>query len=119
MRYPATPLAQLPTMSTIYYPRVPQVRIYCAIGLILFAALFVKISSAEVRVTDSNVVVELSFESTVRYGDPFNEVSLDVVFVDPTEKERRVPAFWAGGSHWKVRYASPLVVAHAVPHAHR
>ncbi len=112
MRYPATPLAQLPTMSTIYYPRVPQVRIYCAIGLILFAALFVKISSAEVRVTDSNVVVELSFESTVRYGDPFNEVSLDVVFVDPTEKERRVPAFWAGGSHWKVRYASPLVGRH-------
>lgn len=99
-------------MSTFYYPRLPHFRILCAIGLILFAALFAKISRAEVRATEANVVVELSFESTRRYADPFNDVSVDAIVIDPAGKELRVPAFWAGGSHWKVRYASPLAGRH-------
>src|SRR4029079_16709014 len=32
---------------------------------------------------------------------------LDVVFQNAQGQEQRVPAFWAGGSVWTVRYASP------------
>jgi len=31
---------------------------------------------------------------------------LDVIFTDPDNKEQRVPAFWAGGQEWRVRYAA-------------
>ena len=44
--------------------------------------------------------------------DPFNQVQLDAVFVDPTGGELRVPAFWDGGRTWKARYASPLIGLH-------
>jgi len=45
--------------------------------------------------------------------DPFNDITLDVIFTDPAGVRRRVPAFWAGGRGWKVRYASPLVGTHS------
>jgi hypothetical protein len=38
---------------------------------------------------------------------------MDVVFIDPQGGQWRVPAFWAGGKVWKVRYASPLVGTHS------
>ncbi|HND62965.1 MAG TPA: DUF4038 domain-containing protein [Opitutaceae bacterium] len=63
--------------------------------------------------TAANVPCELSFQAQQRYADPFNTVVLDVVFTDPDGVNCRVPAFWAGGHTWKVRYASPLVGSHA------
>ncbi len=63
-------------------------------------------ASAAAQSTPANVMVEVTFESAKKYDDPFNEVTLDVVFVDPAGKEYRVPAFWAGGTSWHVRYAS-------------
>ena len=51
--------------------------------------------------------VELTFTAKNEHADPFNEVTLDVVFAEPSGVTRRVPAFWAGGRVWKVRYASP------------
>ena len=62
--------------------------------------------------TETNVPVELALTATHQHGDPFNEVTLDVTFVDPAGRELRVPAFWAGGGTWKVRYASPLAGLH-------
>lgn len=62
--------------------------------------------------TEANVMVELTFESAVDHADPFNDLTLDVVFTDPKKKEFRVPAFWAGGKTWKARYASPEVGTH-------
>ncbi len=62
--------------------------------------------------TEANVPVELTLEAARSHGDPFNDVTLDLVFVDPEGRELRVPAFWAGGSTWKVRYASPLAGLH-------
>ncbi|MBI4552585.1 MAG: DUF4038 domain-containing protein, partial [Candidatus Latescibacteria bacterium] len=44
--------------------------------------------------------------------DPFHEVEVDVIVTDPDGVERRVPAFWAGGQTWRVRYASPVVGTH-------
>lgn len=62
--------------------------------------------------TPANVPIELSFAARGHYADPFNQITLDVIFTDPTGQTRRVPAFWAGGKNWKVRYASALVGAH-------
>ena len=62
--------------------------------------------------TFANSPTQISFDSARSHPDPFNEVTLDVVFTDPAGTARRVPAFWAGGTHWKARYASPLVGTH-------
>ena len=62
--------------------------------------------------TAANVLVELSFTAERPHSDPFNNVILDAVFVDPSGKELRVPAFWDGGNVWKARYASPLEGKH-------
>jgi len=63
-------------------------------------------------VTEANVATEMTFLSGRTYADPFNEVSLDVLFTGPNGQERRVPAFWAGNNVWKVRYASPVTGMH-------
>ena len=63
--------------------------------------------------TEANVMVELTFAAERSYTDPFNQVVLDVVFIDPSGRELRVPAFWDGGKVWKARYASPLLGTHA------
>jgi hypothetical protein len=62
--------------------------------------------------TQANVMVELSFTASEAHVDPFNGVTVDCLFTDPMGVQRRVPAFWAGGNEWKVRYASPLVGTH-------
>jgi len=62
--------------------------------------------------TTQNSMIEWSFTAGKEYGDPFNEIELDVVFTDPDGEERKVPAFWGGGQTWKVRYASPGVGTH-------
>jgi len=59
-----------------------------------------------------NCVTEWSYVSGKKYGDPFNEVQLDVAFKDPDGVEMRIPAFWAGEQVWSVRYASPKVGTH-------
>jgi hypothetical protein len=41
-------------------------------------------------------------------ADPFNEVELDVLFRGPQGQEWLVPAYWAGGPEWRVRFAPPL-----------
>jgi hypothetical protein len=63
--------------------------------------------------TRANVPVELSLRASRPHDDPFNEVTLDLVFTAPDGKTRRVPAFWAGGDTWKARYASPQIGRHA------
>ena len=62
--------------------------------------------------TQANVPVEITFTAKRAHADPFNEVTLDVTFTDATGAARKVPAFWAGGDNWKVRYASPLTGVH-------
>jgi hypothetical protein len=60
----------------------------------------------------TNVPIEITFTAKSAHSDPFHQVTLDVLFTDPAGKARRIPAFWAGGSVWKVRYASPLPGKH-------
>lgn len=62
--------------------------------------------------TEANVPCEITLTERREHGDPLQNVLLDVVFTDPAGVSRRVPAFWDGGSTWKVRYASPLLGQH-------
>ena len=56
--------------------------------------------------------VELKQISSKRYDDPFNQVEVDVEFQDPAGHTLIVPAFWAGGLEWRVRYSSFLPGQH-------
>jgi hypothetical protein len=60
-----------------------------------------------------NCVVELKLESAAAYADPFNDVEVSAAFTAPDGSQLVVPAFWAGGRVWKVRYASPHLGRHA------
>ncbi len=68
-------------------------------------------AAAEQRV-EANRMVQFVFTSEKIYNDPFNEVELVGVFRTPEGRELRVPAFWAGGQVWKVRYSSATVGLH-------
>jgi hypothetical protein len=69
--------------------------------------------------TEANVMIEIPFTAAREYSDPFNQVTLDVLFREPSDattaagRELRVPAFWAGANRWKVRYASPIAGTHS------
>jgi hypothetical protein len=73
-----------------------------------------KVAGADARalVAEANVMAEITLMSSRAYADPFNEVSLDVLFTEPNGETLRVPAFWAGNNLWKVRYASPVTGVH-------
>ena len=51
-------------------------------------------------------VFETSYKTTKAYTNAFADVEVDVVFKQG-EKQWKVPAFWAGGDTWKVRFAPP------------
>lgn len=59
-----------------------------------------------------NHVVEWTYSTSKLYGDPFNEVTLDVIVTDPDGYELTVPAFWRGQHSWSVRYASSKIGPH-------
>ena len=76
--------------------------------LALGAAALQSAGNAQTREALQRCVTEWSFSSGRAYREPFNEVELDVIFKRPGGEEDRVPAFWAGGQSWRVRYA-PMV----------
>ena len=87
------------------------------LGSLLFALVFLSTlpgaaAAPDPVVTSANVMVEIGFEAARFHADPFNDITLDVVFTDSTGAAKRVPAFWAGGHAWKVRYVSPLTGSH-------
>jgi len=67
---------------------------------------------ADSPMTEANVVAEITFAAAQPHPKPFLDVALEVVFTDPTGVQKTVPAFWAGGKQWKVRYSSPIVGTH-------
>ena len=62
---------------------------------------------AEERVATAGMATEWAYESGKQYSDPFNQVEVDAIVTLPSGGEERVPAFWGGGSSWRVRYAPP------------
>jgi len=81
------------------------------LALVACAALALS-SAAAVERAETNVVAEIPFKAQKPHAEPFKEVQLDVVFTDPKGTKKTVPAFWAGGGQWKVRYASPVAGTH-------
>ncbi|WP_165247301.1 apiosidase-like domain-containing protein [Paludisphaera soli] len=61
---------------------------------------------------EAGKVAEVTLTSTKARTDPFNEVVVDVAFTTPDGATLRVPAFWAGGNAWKVRYSGRTPGAH-------
>ena len=51
----------------------------------------------------TNVPIELSFGGSAIPWD----TEVDVVFTGPDGDQWRAPAFWAGGTEWRVRFAAP------------
>jgi hypothetical protein len=78
--------------------------------LLFFSATVVAIAAESVR-TEANVPVEIRFVAEAGVAQP-DQVELDAVFAAPDGSEARVPAFWAGGNVWKVRYASGSLGSH-------
>ena len=53
-------------------------------------------------------VFETSYETTQQYANPFTNVEVNVSFQQGA-KLWMIPAFWAGGGKWTVRFAPPAV----------
>jgi len=51
-------------------------------------------------------VFEASYETKKAYANPFTDIEVNVVF-QQGDKQWIVPAFWAGGGKWTVRFAPP------------
>ena len=74
-------------------------------GVLALCALSqVSVHAAEVGQWE---VFEASYESKQNYAKPFAEVEVNVIF-STGDKQSVVPAFWAGGSKWTVRFAPPV-----------
>ncbi|HTM52920.1 MAG TPA: DUF4038 domain-containing protein [Pirellulales bacterium] len=79
------------------------------VGCLVLASRIHADQPASVPSVQANKTLELTFVSKKAYSDPFNDVELDVVVTAPSGEPARVPAFWAGGQTWKLRFASPSV----------
>ena len=53
-------------------------------------------------------VCEWSYTAAHQTANPFRDVDLDVVFTHQNGTTWTVPAFWAGGQTWRIRFAPPL-----------
>lgn len=67
-------------------------------------ALFLPLAA---RAAEQWDVFETSFTSARKYDNPFMDVEVDVVFQCGDQKWM-VPAFWAGGDKWTIRFAPPV-----------
>jgi hypothetical protein len=54
-----------------------------------------------------NKPFEFALSAQQSYGDIFNEIEVDVVVTDSSGETWRVPAFWAGDTVFRVRFAAP------------
>ncbi len=65
-----------------------------------------------IKKTNVNEFIEITLNSTKQYADPFNEIEIDAIFTEPSGRTVRIPAFWAGNSTWRFRYASAVIGLH-------
>ena len=73
-------------------------------ALILLCALtLVTVYGAEIGQWEA---FETSFETTKHYANAFTDVEVNVAFRQG-DKQWMMPAFWAGGGKWTVRFAPP------------
>src|SRR5579864_1189693 len=95
--------------------RIATIRFFikCVLVLIGWSLALPLRADEEMKTAQANTMVEWTFKSQKTYADPFHDVELDVVFNEPGGRQLRVPAFWAGGQTWRVRYTSGTVGVHS------
>ena len=78
----------------------------------LFTLILTIFSLVQITVLGADIgqwsIFETSFKTAKSYTNAFTDVDVDVVF-SLGEKQWKVPAFWAGGDTWKVRFAPPAL----------
>jgi hypothetical protein len=84
----------------------------CGLFCVVVLSVFPANAGAAERQVEANRMVEFLFTSEKDYDDPFNSVELTALFRTPQGQKLRVPAFWAGGRLWKIRYASAAIGVH-------
>ena len=70
-------------------------------ALILPILLTASLPAADVGIWDR---FEAAIENTKNYADPYNDVTLDVVYRSPGGIEVRSRGFYDGGSTWRIRF---------------
>lgn len=68
---------------------------------------------SELKRTEQNHALTWSFPSRKEYADHFKEVDLHAVIAEPDREKKTLPAFWAGGNEWCLRYASHKIGRHS------
>jgi hypothetical protein len=69
--------------------------------------------AGEILQVEANRVAEIRVVSDKPYENSFVDLELDAVVAAPDGTRLQVPAFWAGGDAWVVRYASNVTGTHA------
>lgn len=91
-------------------------KIYTDVTSISRRALLAGLGAAAVRAqsfaASVHVPIEWALTSTRAYANPFADVEVEAIVRCPDGTEMRVPAFWAGGRTWRVRYTPSLPGAH-------
>lgn len=54
-----------------------------------------------------HMMIEWGYHSAWQCRDPFNEIEMDVMIKNEEGHTWKVPAFWAGETNWRVRFAAP------------
>jgi len=84
------------------------VRLVAACLLPALAAVSPVGASGKTQVVSKWGRFEESFQSTVAYANPLQDVSLKVVFRSPLGETNEVDGFWDGGRTWRVRFSPDL-----------
>lgn len=74
-----------------------------SVVLALCTLIEVAIHGAEIAQWE---VFETSYETKKAYANPFTDIEVNVVF-ERAGKRWTMPAFWAGGGKWTIRFAPP------------
>lgn len=80
----------------------------CRFQLLIFVLLVplaVRAAGADSRDAVVNQVAEITLHYDCGRADPFWDVELAAVIAQPGGRQVQLPAFWAGGDVWKVRFA--------------
>src|ERR1700730_7470831 len=102
-------LSKINEVETIAANRSTCYRTSSMALVMLIVSFFVNISTVNAAAdppTAAERMFEWTIESRKAYGDPFNDVDVDVIF-NKDGRTWRVPMFWRGESRWTVRFAPP------------
>ncbi len=81
---------------------VPSPRQYVVLALL--GLMQTVVNGAEIAQWE---VFEASYETKKAYANPFTDIEVNGVF-QQSDKQWTIPAFWAGGGKWTVRFAPPV-----------